>query len=386
MKRSAVPNALGAKPGLPVSDPRALQYLQELNARKAPGLPKYTTPVAGGPGVPIPHLDGPPMGQGLSMADQAMQQRLAPPPGLSIMAPPTSEGLLPGDVLPVEARGDATFQPGNGDMMAVNQAHLARKYGVIRNGRPIPAQQLANPSPHAVQRGLKPETIEGLDAVARFNQDRRKVESGEDAAEKAAERGPAGASARLANGPGDDDIHPIDPKEVQKRLEAMDDFDFAAFRSAMMKDLLNNDEQRKLIEERLVELDLTDLIMKGRINQVVPIVPGKFEPEFQSMTGDEDLALKRLVMEETKTLGATAPYMLDKFSIMSTAVGVYAINKKPLPSHLDEKGNWSDENFRKKFNLFARYPFHMIASIGVNYFWFDIRVRKLFVAEKLKNG
>ena len=71
---------------------------------------------------------------------------------------------------------------------------------------------------------------------------------------------------------------------------------------------------------------------------------------------------------------------------MSTAVGVYAINKKPLPSHLDEKGNWSDENFRKKFNLFARYPFHMIASIGVNYFWFDIRVRKLFVAEKARTS
>jgi hypothetical protein len=174
--------------------------------------------------------------------------------------------------------------------------------------------------------------------------------------------------------------------EARKRLESMDDFDFAAFRQAMMKDLLNNDQQRDLIESRLDPLDLTDLIIKGRIKQIVPVVPVKFEPEFQSMTAEEDLALKRLVMEETKSLGAAAPYMVDKFSVMSAAAGVVAINKKPLPSQLDANGNWDDEAFRKKFNLFVKFPFHMIASIGVNYFWFDVRVRKLFVAEKIKNG
>ena len=47
---------------------------------------------------------------------------------------------------------------------------------------------------------------------------------------------------------------------------------------------------------------------------------------------------------------------------------------------LDEDAFW------KKFEYVARFPFHMLASLGVNYFWFDVRVRKLFVAEKLGNG
>ena len=42
--------------------------------------------------------------------------------------------------------------------------------------------------------------------------------------------------------------------------------------------------------------------------------------------------------------------------------------------------------FLKKFNMVLRLPLHMLASIGVNTLWFDVRVRKLFVAEKLGNG
>jgi hypothetical protein len=383
MKRSAVaPTRFPTGVGQPVTDPRAGQYAASIAARRAQGPAKYQTPVAGGPPPPIPHLDMPLSGH-TTMADQAIGQRMVSQGGMSILAPPTGDGLLQNDVLPAEARNDPEFRQGAGDMIAVNQPHLAKKYGVIRGGRPVAPQQLLHPEQ---QRGLKPQTVEGLEAIAAFNKQRKAAEGGEDAAEKAAEVGPAGAAARIANGPGDQDVKPIDPEEVRKRIDAMDDFDFAAFRQAMMKDLLNNDEQRKLIEDRLEPLDLTDLIMKGRIKQVVPIIPTKFEPEFQSMTGDEDLALKRLVMEETKSLSATAPYMLDKFSVMSAAVGVYAINKKPLPDHHDSKGNWDDGKFMEKFNLFVKFPFHMIASIGVNYFWFDVRVRKLFVAEKIKNG
>lgn len=386
MRRTDVAPTQLRTPGLPVTDPRAQQYAREVAARRTQAnLPKYTTPTSGGPPPPIPHLDMPPSGQGISMADHAIGQRVVAPGGMSILSPPTGDGLLPTDVLPSEARNDPDFHAGAGDMVAVNQPHLARKYGVIRNGRPVAAQQLVNPQQQR-QRGLSANSVEGLEAVMKFNQERKKAESGEDAAEKAAEAGPAGQAARIANGIGDDSIKPVPEEEIRKRIDAMDDFDFAAFRQAMMKDLLNNDDQRKVIEERLQPLDLTDLIMKGRIRQVVPVVPGKFEPEFQSMTAEEDLALKRLVMEETKSLGATAPYMVDKFSVMSAAVGVIAINKKPLPSQLDESGNWDDDLFRKKFNLFVKFPFHMIASIGVNYFWFDVRVRKLFVAEKVKNG
>lgn len=371
-------------PGVREIDPRVAAYAQEAQARREGSrpLPKYNEPVAGGPTPPIPHLEAP-AAQGLSMANQAVQQRAPANPG-QIFQPPTQEGILPSDLLPAEARQDPDFRDGPGAMYAAHQPKLAHKYGVIRNGKQLAAQQLLSGAPGSSI--LKSQTVEGLEAVAKFNKERRHVESGDQKIEEDAARGAGGAAASIANGPGDRDVKPVDVEEVKKRLNAMDDFDFAAFRQAMMKDLLNNDEQRKIVEERLDPLDLTDLIMQGFVTQVVPIVPGKFEPEFQSMSAEEDLALKRMVMEETKSLAATEQYMLDKFSIMSVALGVRSINKKPLPDHRDASGSWSDDKFRAKFNLVVRYPFHMIASLGVNYFWFDIRVRKLFVAEKIKNG
>jgi hypothetical protein len=91
-------------------------------------------------------------------------------------------------------------------------------------------------------------------------------------------------------------------------------------------------------------------------------------------------------MEETRSLAVTEQYMIDKHSVMAITCGVKAINKKVLPDHRNKDGSFNDELFRSKFSLVVRYPFHMIASLGLNWFWFDIRVRKLFVAEKIKNG
>jgi len=370
-------------PGLSL-DPRVAAYRESAEQRRVPApLPKYNEPVAGGPTPPIPHLEAPAR-DGLSMADQAMQQRLPQGSG-AITQSASQEGILASDLLPNEARQDKEFRDGPGAMYAAHQVNLAKKYGVIRNGRQIPAQQIFAP-PSSAGGALKSSTVEGLQAVADFNKQRQKSESGDQKAEDDAAAGPAGMAASIANGPGDRDVKPVDVEEIKKTIGAMDDFDFAAFRQALLKDLLNNDEQRKIIEDRLPALDLTELIMTGFVSQIVPIVPGKFEPEFQSMSTEEDLALKRLVMEETRSLAATEQYMLDKFSVMAVACGTRSINKKQLPDHRDKDGNFDDDNFRKKFNLVVKYPFHMIASLGVNWFWFDVRVRRLFVAEKIKNG
>lgn len=368
-------------------DPLAQKYGEEIAARRQQAnLPKYTTPVGGPALPPIPILDHQHQ-EGLTMADHAIASRTAPAGGPSIISPSaqnTGLSLFPSDVLPSEAREDKDFRDGAGSMLAVNQPHLAARYGIIRNGKKIAPQQLQGGS----RGGLKQETVEGLKAVEEFNRTRQRAESGESRLEAEAAAGTAGAAARIANGLGGEESVAPTPTadDVRKKLESLDDFDYNAFRQAMLRDILNNEDQRKIIEARVQPMDLTDLIMRGFVTQVVPIVPGKFEPEFQSLSTEDDLALKRLVMEETKSLDAPAQYMLDKFSVMSACLGVFSINKKPLPSHRDDRGNFDEERFRSKFNLFVKYPFHMVASLGIHWFWFDIRVRKLFVAETIKNG
>ena len=71
---------------------------------------------------------------------------------------------------------------------------------------------------------------------------------------------------------------------------------------------------------------------------------------------------------------------------MTVALGLVKINSTVMPEHTDDKGNFNDEKFWIKFNRVMKLGFHILASLAVNYFWFDTRVRKLVVADRIKNG
>jgi hypothetical protein len=383
-----------------VTDPAALKYQQQIQQRQG-GPSRYAEPVGGGPTPPIPRLDMPHQ-EGMTMADQARAAQQPPPGSPDNIFPPMMQQppappqrpagpprfLLPQDILPEAAKQDPDYREGAGSMYASAQPNLALKYGVIRNKVHIPPQKLTGGTG-----GLSDKTVEGLKAVEEFQRTRQMAENDEQGKkeERDAQQGPAGAAARMANAPGSQEeraeqLTEEDKQKVRQAINQMDQFDYNTFREMMMKDLLNNEEQRQIIEARVTEMDLDDLIMKGFVRQVVPIIPGKFEPEFKSISGEEDLALKRLIISEAKGFDVDDKYVLDKYSIMSVACGLFALNKKPLPDHVDNTGAFSDELFWKKFNMIVRYPLHMLASLGINFFWFDVRVRKMFRAEKLGNG
>ena len=381
--------------------------------RARSGPPKYAVPVAGGPTPPIPHLEGPAADR-LTMADQAIAQRVAqnapitPTPtargGIFVegaSAPPAIQAaagfvpgkaarppLFPADLLPNEARQDPAFRDGGGSMYASSQPELAYKYGVIRgsgtNRRHVPPQELAQPT-----KGLSDNTLADMQRLSSLQKAQGDAVGEQDArAEREAASGLGGVAGRFGNSPGTGP-EPNDPAKVEKALRSIgveDDLDFQSLRDMMMKDIINNDDQRKIIEERCEPMKLDELVTQGFVRQRVPIVPGKFEPTFQSPGIGDDLAIKRLIMLEAKGLEINERYLLDKFSFMTTVLGVYAINGNVLPTYRDGNGKFSDEKFWEKYEFLARNSFHMAGSLGVNFFWFDIRVRKLFVAERLGNG
>jgi len=69
-------------------------------------------------------------------------------------------------------------------------------------------------------------------------------------------------------------------------------------------------------------------------------------------------------------------------------LGVVAVNQLPLPSHLDGEGSLDEKKFNEKFKKLSKFPLQFLANLGVNYAWFDERVRLLFLADsdELKNG
>lgn len=361
--------------------PVGVAYQRALEARR--NKPE----IGGGPSPPIPRLDQDPDPRGLPMSAQARQPSIVQPqnmPGAVPMPAGNFAGLTSNDMLPPEARQDPEYMPGMGSDLAVNSPRLAYKYGVIRKGQKIPPQMLqqpAQPQMHGGVGAIRPggkttqRDVEGLEELAKLQ---KKVDDhvSEDAkAEKESKEGLGGSAARLADEPKES----VTPKMV-------DDLDFDTFRQLITKDILNNPEQKEIIEGRVQPMDITDLIVDGYVRQIVPIIPGKFEPEYQSITGEDQIGIKRMIMMEAKSLDVPEGYLMDKNSIMSIAAGLYAVNRRVLPTHRDKEGHFDEKLFIEKFNLIVRYPMHMLASLGLNFFWFDARVRKMFMAERLGNG
>jgi hypothetical protein len=292
------------------------------------------------------------------------------------------------DILPPQAKEDPTYREGTGSMYAINQPHLAAKYGVLRGNVHIPPQALFAES--AQQPKASPETLKGLEEVAKFQQLRREAETGELQVERDADKGSAAMAARVGNALGDNSHKPLTPEERKELNEAVarkvDDFDFDTFRQMMMKDLLNNDEQKSIIESRLKPMDLSDLIMQGSVVQEIVVIPGKFWVVLRSVAGSDDLRVKRMLMEEAKAIQVDDRYYMDKFAFMQLALTLDSINGNPVPGFRDAEGKFDEGLFWRKYDYVSRLNVHMIASLAVNNFWFDTRVRKLFVMEKVKNG
>lgn len=431
--------AVGVPPHLPpnVTDAHAVGYAAGVQARRG-GLSKYQVPVSGGEGPPIPALEQP-YQEGMTMAQQAQhtrrpdatrhaQEAVQSQAGYgSIIAPDVQQAapaapdqvaslqdlmLLPADLLPPEATKDPNFQAGAGSRMAMSQPHMAAKYGIIRNGRLIPPHDLVRGVQHGPPRGQHSDLRKPQRSVQQIAEDLRTVmgaPSGEEAVrarqrvEKAfgsigpeppahlprtdeeavaqAKQHPSAVAAEAGKPPVPSALR---PGAVQD--EGLDDIDYEALQREMIRDILKNPKQREEVEKRVKPLDISELILHNAVRQRVPIIPGKFEPTFESMRGDVELALKRLIVQEGTAVAVTESYLLDKYAVMSTAAGLVQINEIPVPNMFNEKGDFDEDLFWKKFNWVLKRPIHMLASLGIHYAWFEQRVRKLFKVDEGKDG
>jgi hypothetical protein len=391
-------------------------YAAGIHARRgSAALPKQQLPLQQ-PRPPIPVLSGGPVqgrGGAGTMADFARAERAfatqgAPAPmgpdsiieEAAPVAPPPQQrrqvhtaaslGLVMGDILPEAATQDPSFQQGHGSHFAANQPHLAAKYGVMRQGQYIAPQRLLQAQSPKGQ--LSPQTVADLETLQRLQSGEGGPLPRENDTElrKQVDASAAGAAARVGNEPGDREVGTATDEErsakLKRAIEQMDAFEFNQWRQLTMRQFLHSEDQREIIEKRLKPLDITDLLMTNRAEQRIPIIPGKYEVTLHSFDGQTELALKRLAMQESRSVDVGEQYMLDKHSFMSLAAGLHKVNDKPFPTIFDASGNFDDKLFLEKFNQVMKLPLHMLASIGINQMWFEMRVRKLYSATALGNG
>jgi hypothetical protein len=231
-------------------------------------------------------------------------------------------------------------------------------------------------------RKLSPRGEDALRQLQELQQEEEKKAAKEqEEEERKKEPKTAASTAESLAGP------PKGESDIEKGLRNLDEFDAYTLRQSMLRDIINNDDQRELIEARLAPLSLSEYLMKGRVTQIIDIDPKDFILELQSLTAEEEQALKRLLSNSVKDLpDAPDKYHLERYSIMGITAALVRINQKRFPTHFDAKGRFNDELFWLKFEQVIQLPFHLLAAVAVQNVWFDARVRSLVRVKNLKNG
>lgn len=238
------------------------------------------------------------------------------------------------------------YHPGVGSAYAANQPAAKHIAATDTEGNELPLDPRTAPRPPGS--GLRPETVKELEGVA-------------------------AANAK----PSEDDE---ELKKINKELEEMDDvFETNEF-GERVKSLLGNKERARIIESRCAPLSLEDLLISGSVQQRVPIVPGKFEPTFRSLFGQENLEILRLM----NAVRGPDEYILDMLQIFRLTAGLYSINNRILPNHLNKDGDFDEELFRAKNKIVVKMALPILADMSVNFSWFLRRVQKLTVVDDIK--
>lgn len=147
--------------------------------------------------------------------------------------------------------------------------------------------------------------------------------------------------------------------------------------------IFNNKARRELIEGRCSEINFEELLMKGFVQQKIPVIPGKFVATLRSITMEEELFAKKFMVEET----GNEAYLTSKYSLCQLACALVAVNENAYVDHLNHQtGDVVEENFKRKLKQLQKMSVYIVADLAVNYAWFDLRCRRLINPEALGNG
>jgi hypothetical protein len=263
--------------------------------------------------------------------------------------------------------------PGSGDRhLGVQQAHQQMQRGDIKKWSAMTAEEYQK----AVEEG---SLVPGVGSAYAANQPSR-----------VAPKAPEDSSPEGV-------VNPPRPEgglrpETKKQLEEMaaaaskkedegdDDEEYFSKLSEATKDILNNKERRQAIEDKIRdELDFENLILNQELRQRVPIRKG-FEPTFRTLSAEEDLFVKRIIGDDS----GSDRYVLDRYIVMNLTCGLYALNNKPLPTHIGDSGKPDKDLFYKKLEAVLKYPLVLIADLSANFTWFNERVQKLLSVDEVR--
>jgi hypothetical protein len=146
----------------------------------------------------------------------------------------------------------------------------------------------------------------------------------------------------------------------------------------------DNRRVRLAVEAQCGEMDFADLVLTGRVRQHVPVLPGKIEFEYQSLTGVEDFWVESNAQMESNTEWGVRSWVV----YARLSMQLISVNGKSLPSHLNKDGEVDRKAFDAKLKSVMRYGSKVLDVAVTNVGWFNSRVDGIFQDdfEALGNG
>lgn len=329
-------------------------------------------------------------------APTALTTIMQPAPQQFADVPITREAVLrvlsADDQLHPNAQRDPNYIQGIGAGLAQSQPELALQYGIVRRGvfitpMELQAQITGRPAPNSVPSvRLSDASRSGLEMLQRIHQDHNAATAGT-AQTQAAQAPTATAAEAPTSAAGAEEDNGLQTEESD---DTATDENILRLVGMTASDMLANTEQRKIVEARLRPILLEDLLLQDSVVQVVPVIPGKYELAFRSLTGMAWEAIEHWVWVQAREIKASQGYADDKLTMARAVVGLERINGVLMPSAWKNPADPGDGidlvKLGEKYNYVIRKNVHMLASISVQHQWFEQRVRALWRAQNIKNG
>lgn len=235
-------------------------------------------------------------------------------------------------------------------------------------------------APQGSSSGLSPATVDGL----------RAIKAATEAAQKKGESMEAPTVPEAKGAVNDPEVIQREaPRSESLTSQELDDLDLGAAMLRIQRDVINNDEQRKLIESRVEPIDIKRGIATGTFDQHVPIVPDILEVWFRSVTPFEHMRIRRMLIAMAEADPLFESLSIETFNALNIAASIKQVNGEKWPDHIDYASgspNFDADVLRHKLDRLLVLPAPVFHSLGVHCSWFDIRCREGLRVPALKGG
>jgi hypothetical protein len=177
---------------------------------------------------------------------------------------------------------------------------------------------------------------------------------------------------------------------AQRIADSVDELELARISQRIQKDAINNEEERKAVEERIkargYEMSIEDGLTTGIYTQIVPITD-TFTVHYRSLAPQENREIRLWLWNLADEDPRLENLLNEMYGMALIVAAVTQIQGHKLPEHFSREGEnkFDHDVFTLKYGLLDTYPSPMIHAIGVHANWFDQRVRRLFTTENLQD-